>query len=191
MRSENMALSSFSTCGQPMPIFPPEPDPLFSQRSLATLLRDQIQRMENHINQYADDLFLQNSSEDWIDTISDDAALPPLVLHLDKGVSHPPVEVTNFRVDVNPVPISGFRYAVEIPYGGPLASSTISLTFTIWTSRPHTSIHKHTTGPSSSAGLRRRRSPPPNLKRRSTWSLPRSRSTSTTKPSSSRRSTPR
>jgi hypothetical protein len=102
----------------PVPIFPPEPDPLFSQRSLTTLLRDQIHRMENAIDQLSDDLFLQNSPDDLIESIADDAYLQPLELHPDKGVSHTPIEVTNILIGVSPVPINGFRYAIEVPYTG-------------------------------------------------------------------------
>jgi len=36
----------------PMPIFHHEPDPLFSQRNLATLLKDQIHKMENAIDEF-------------------------------------------------------------------------------------------------------------------------------------------
>jgi hypothetical protein len=98
-----------------MPIFPPEPDPLFTQRNLTTLLRDQIHRMENAIDQLADDLFLQNSPDDLIESIADDALLQPLELHADKGVSHTPIEVSNMLIGLSPVPISGFRYAIEVP----------------------------------------------------------------------------
>lgn len=101
-----------------MPIFPPEPDHLFTQRSLSTLLRDQIHRMENAIEQLSDDLFLQNSPDDLIESIAEDAHLPPIELHLDKGVSHPPIEVDDMLIGVSLVPISGFRYAVEVPYTG-------------------------------------------------------------------------
>jgi hypothetical protein len=101
-----------------MPIFLPEPDPLFSQRNLTTLLKDQVQKMENAIDELSDDVFLQNSSHDMIETISQDAYLQPLELHQDKGVSHPPTEISNTVVGTSPVPISGFRYAIEIPYTG-------------------------------------------------------------------------
>jgi hypothetical protein len=61
-----------------MPIYPPEPDPLFSQRSLATLLKDLIYKMENAIDELSDDVFLQNSPDDLIETISKAHILPPL-----------------------------------------------------------------------------------------------------------------
>jgi len=41
-----------------MPIFPPEIDPLFSQYRLGTLLKNQIGKMENRVDELADDLFL-------------------------------------------------------------------------------------------------------------------------------------
>jgi len=42
-----------------MPIFPPEIDPLFSQyQLLGTLLKNQIGKMENRVDELADDLFL-------------------------------------------------------------------------------------------------------------------------------------
>ena len=34
------------------------------------------------------------------------------------GISHPPIEITNTYVLGSPVPISGFRYAIEVPYTG-------------------------------------------------------------------------
>jgi hypothetical protein len=63
-----------------MPIYPPEPDPLFSQRSLATLLKDLIYKMENAIDELSDDVFLQNSPDDLIETISQGSYLAPLEL---------------------------------------------------------------------------------------------------------------
>src|ERR1700693_6326746 len=51
-----------------MPIFPPDLDPLFSERSLTTLLRGQIARMELAINELGDDVLLQNSPDDLIET---------------------------------------------------------------------------------------------------------------------------
>jgi hypothetical protein len=101
-----------------MPIFLPEPDPLFSQRNLATLLKDQIHKMENTIDELSDDVFLQNSPDDLIEAISQAGYLQPLELLKDQGVSHTPVEITNAHVWDSPVPISGFRYAIEVPYTG-------------------------------------------------------------------------
>jgi len=63
-----------------MPIFLPEPDPLFSQRNLAALLKDQNRKMENTIDELSDDVFLKNSSDDLIETISQDGYLQPLKL---------------------------------------------------------------------------------------------------------------
>jgi hypothetical protein len=110
--------AAFDLSACDMPILPPEPDHLFTQRSLTTLLRDQVHRMENAIDQLSDDLFLQNSPDDLIESIADDAHLPPIELHTDKGVSHTPVEVSNMRIGISPVPIDGFRYAIEVPYTG-------------------------------------------------------------------------
>ncbi len=101
-----------------MPIFLPEPDPLFSQRSLATLLKDQIHKMENTIDELSDDVFLQNSPDDLIEAISQAVYLLPLELLKDQGVSHPPIEITDTHVWGSPVPISGFRYVIEVPYTG-------------------------------------------------------------------------
>jgi hypothetical protein len=101
-----------------MPIFLPEPDPLFSQRSLTTLLRDQVHKMENTIDELSDDVFLQNSPVDMIEAISQEAYLQPLELYQGKGVSHAPIEVNNSIVGTSAVPISGFRYTVEVPYTG-------------------------------------------------------------------------
>ena len=72
-----------------MPIFPPAPDPLFSQRSLDTLLKDHIRGMGRAIDEISDDAFLQNSPQDLVDAISQDAYVQPLELHPDRGVSHP------------------------------------------------------------------------------------------------------
>jgi hypothetical protein len=72
-----------------MPIFLPDADPLFSQRHLGTLLKDQIGRMENRVDELADDLFLSIPAQDLIDDISQDGYLPPLVLHREHGVSLP------------------------------------------------------------------------------------------------------
>jgi hypothetical protein len=101
-----------------MPIFLPEPDPLFSQRNLATLLKDQIHKMENTIDELSDDVVLLNSPDDLIEAISQAGYLQPLELLKDQGVSHPPIEITNTHVLGSPVPISGFRYAIEVPYTG-------------------------------------------------------------------------
>jgi hypothetical protein len=101
-----------------MPIYPPAPDPLFSQRSLTTLLGDQIHKMENAIDELSDDVFLQNSPDDLIEAISQDAYLPPLELHTDKGFSHPPSEIKNTIVGLSSVPIDGFIYSIEVPYTG-------------------------------------------------------------------------
>jgi hypothetical protein len=100
-----------------MPIYPPDLDPLFSERSLTTLLRGQIARMELAINELGDDVFLQNSPEDLIETIMAIGHVQPLVLHKDSGVSHPPTQIDNL-VRGAPVPIIGFRYTVEVPYTG-------------------------------------------------------------------------
>jgi hypothetical protein len=100
-----------------MPIFPPDLDPLFSERSLTTLLRGQIAKMELAINELGDDVFLQNSPEDLIETIMDIGRLQPLVLLKDSGISHPPIQIDNL-VPASPVPIIGFRYMVEVPYTG-------------------------------------------------------------------------
>lgn len=108
----------FNSHAGPMPIFLPEPDPLFSQRNLATLLRDQIHEMENAIDELSDDVFLQNSPDDLIEAISQDRYIQPLELLKDQGVSHPPIEMTNTVVWGSPVPISGFRYGIEVPYTG-------------------------------------------------------------------------
>jgi hypothetical protein len=42
-----------------MTILSPRPDHLFSQRSLTTLLKDQILKMDNSIEELSDDLFLK------------------------------------------------------------------------------------------------------------------------------------
>src|SRR5260370_11058407 len=102
-----------------MPIFLPEPDLLFSHRNLATLLKDQIHKMENTIDELSDDVFLQNSPDDLIEAISHPGYLQPLELLKDQGVSHPPLEITNTHVLGSPVPISAFRYAIKVPYTGP------------------------------------------------------------------------
>ncbi len=101
-----------------MPVYLPAPDPLFSQRSLTTLLRDQIHKMENAIDELSDDVFLQNSPDDLIEAISQDAYLPPLELHIDKGISRPPSEIKNTIVGQPPTPIDGFIYSIEVPYTG-------------------------------------------------------------------------
>jgi hypothetical protein len=101
-----------------MPIFSPAPAPLFTQRSLTTLLKDQNHKMENTIDELSDDVFLQNSADDMIEAISQDAYLPPIELHADKGISHPPIEVSNIIVNQSGVPINGFRYSIEVPYTG-------------------------------------------------------------------------
>jgi hypothetical protein len=101
-----------------MPIYLPAPDPLFSQRNLATLLRDQIHKMENAVDELSDDAFLQNSPDDLIETIFQDAYLPPLELHTDKGISHPPREIKRTIFGLSPTPIDGFVYSIEVPYTG-------------------------------------------------------------------------
>ena len=101
-----------------MPIFLPQPDPLFSQRNLATLLKDQIHKMGNTIDELPDDVFLQNSPDDLIEAISQAGYIRPLELLNDQEVCHPPIEITNTVVWGSSVPISGFRYAIDLPYTG-------------------------------------------------------------------------
>jgi hypothetical protein len=103
--------------GQPMPILFPQLDPLFSQRSLTTLLKDQIRRMENSIDELSDDIFLQNSPEDLIETLAQDAYLPPLEIFPDRGEAYQPVEVSNLYPQA-PVPVIGWRYGIGVPYTG-------------------------------------------------------------------------
>ncbi len=100
-----------------MPIFPPQLDPLFSQRSLATLLKNQIGKMGNAIDELGDDAFLQNSPEDLIETISNNAYIQPLELHKDRAVALAPIEIPNVY-PTSPVPVVGYRYAIEMPYTG-------------------------------------------------------------------------
>jgi hypothetical protein len=99
-----------------MPILPPAPDSLFSQRSLTTLLRDQIHKMENTIDELSDDLFLQNSPDDLVQAIAADAYLPPL--QLGEPVSQTPTEFKNTIIFPMTVPTDGFIYSVEVPYTG-------------------------------------------------------------------------
>ena len=108
----------FNSHAGPMPILLPQPDPLFSQRNLATLMKDQIHKMKNIIDELSDDVFLQNSPDDLIEEISQAGHIQPLELLKDQGVSHPPIEITNTGVWGSPVPISGFRYGIEVPYTG-------------------------------------------------------------------------
>lgn len=98
-----------------MPIFLPDADPLFSQRHLGTLLRNQIDGMENRVNELADDLFLSIPAQDLIDDLSLGAYLQPLALRAEHGVSHPPLEIESGQ---GVVPGATFRYFVEIPYTG-------------------------------------------------------------------------
>lgn len=98
-----------------MPIFLPDADPLFSQRHLGTLLKDQILSMENRVNELSDDLFLSIPAQDLIDELSANAYLQPLVLLPEHGVSHPPLEIESGK---GVVPGATFRYFVEIPYSG-------------------------------------------------------------------------
>jgi hypothetical protein len=99
-----------------MPILSGRPDPIFSQRSLTTLLRDQIHKMENTIDELPDDVFLMNSQEDLIQAIAADAYLPPLVLG--EPVSQTPVEFKRTIVFPMTVPTDGFIYSVDVPYTG-------------------------------------------------------------------------
>jgi hypothetical protein len=98
-----------------MPVFLPELDPLFSQYHLGSLLKNQIGKMENRVNELADDLFLSIPAQDLIDDISQEAYLPPLVLQPEHGVSLPPLEIEGGE---GVVPGETFRYFIEIPYTG-------------------------------------------------------------------------
>lgn len=100
-----------------MPIVLPQVDPLFSQRSLTKLLKDQIGKMENAIDELSDDVFLQNSPEDLIEAIVTIGYLQPLELHKDKAVSHQPNQIDNVAPN-SPVPVIGFSYSIEVPYTG-------------------------------------------------------------------------
>ncbi len=99
-----------------MPIHPPRRDPLFSQRSLATLLKDQVLKMENAIDELSDDLFLQNSPDDLIQAIAANAYLPPL--KLGEPIAQTPTEVKDTIVFPLTFPTDGFIYSVEVPYTG-------------------------------------------------------------------------
>ena len=99
-----------------MPILLPKPDPLFSHASLSTLLRDQIHKMENAIDELSDDTFLQNSPDDMIEVISANVHVPPLTL--EPAVSHTPSEIRNTVVFPLTSPIDGFRFSVDVPHTG-------------------------------------------------------------------------
>jgi hypothetical protein len=71
--------------------------------------------MENRVNELADDLFLSIPPQDLIDELSAEAYLKPLVLLLEHGVSHPPLEIESGEGVVSG---ATFRYFVEIPYTG-------------------------------------------------------------------------
>src|SRR5262249_55181094 len=66
----------------------------------------------------SDDAFLQNSPDDLIETIFQDAYLQPLELHTDKGISHPPREIKRTIFGLSRTPIDGFIYSIEVPYTG-------------------------------------------------------------------------
>jgi hypothetical protein len=89
-------------------------NPLFSQYHLGTLLKNQIGKMENRVDELADDLFLSIPAQDLIDDISQDAYLQALVLLPEQGISHNPIEISGGGV----VPGETFRYPIEIPYTG-------------------------------------------------------------------------
>jgi hypothetical protein len=99
-----------------MPVLLPKPDPLFSHASLSTLLRDQIHKMENAIDELSDDTFLQNSPDDMIEAISANVHVLPLTL--EPAVSQPPMEIRNTFVFPLTSPIDGFCFSVDVPYTG-------------------------------------------------------------------------
>jgi hypothetical protein len=125
--------------------------------------------MENTIDELSDDVFLQNSPDDLIEAISQAGYLQPVELLKDQGVSHPPIEITNTGVWGSPVPISGFRYAIEVPYTGAsglfnhqpdtydLDKPTAQLNSHSMQGRvvQRTSNHPAKSSPTSSAGCRR------------------------------------
>jgi hypothetical protein len=99
-----------------MPIHNPRPDPLFAERSLSTLLKDQVHKMENAVDELSDDTFLQNSPSDMIEAISANAYLEPLTLQ--PPVAHTPTEFRNTIVYALTGPVDGFVHEIEVPYTG-------------------------------------------------------------------------
>ena len=114
MHNAKVLLALASILGLAMPILLPKPDPLFSHASLSTLLRDQIHKMENAIDELSDDTFLQNSPDDMIEVISANVHVPPLTL--EPAVSHTPSEIRNTVVFPLTSPIDRFRFSVDVPY---------------------------------------------------------------------------
>lgn len=99
-----------------MTLLTPQHDPLFSQRNLATLLKDQIGKMQEFVDQFHDDAFLQASPEDMIHQLADEAYLPPLVLG--DPVQAAPVEYLRTIFPPLKVPNDGYVYSIDVPYVG-------------------------------------------------------------------------
>jgi hypothetical protein len=101
-----------------MAIYPSNHSPLFSDLSLAGLIKAQIGRMEEIVDSYTDDAFLEIPAADFIETAYNIGHLPPLNLSCD-GQSHNPREINTVKISGQPpMRVQAYVFRVDFPYTG-------------------------------------------------------------------------
>lgn len=101
-----------------MPIYPSTRSPLFFEYNLATLIKNQLGKMENIVAQYNDDALLEIPATDLIEACYHEAYLEPLVLS-SQGVAHNPREINTVVIGGRRVVgVPAYVYRVDYPYTG-------------------------------------------------------------------------
>jgi hypothetical protein len=101
-----------------MPIYPTNRDPLFSEFSLADLIKAQVSRMREIVNSYTDDAFLEIPAADFIQAVFDTGNLPALVLSRE-GQRHNPREINTVLLPGRPpMRVQAYVHQIDFPYTG-------------------------------------------------------------------------
>ncbi len=101
-----------------MPIYPTNRDPLFSELSLANLIKTQISKMREIVNSYTDDDFLEIPAADFVQVVFDIGNLPPLVLSRE-GQRHNPREINTILLPGRPpMRVQAYVHQIDFPYTG-------------------------------------------------------------------------
>jgi hypothetical protein len=101
-----------------MRLFVSSAEPLFQPRSLARLISEQGNKIENSIRDLTEDHILTIPMEDMVDAIYDDLSVPPLKIDRN-GVSHTPRHINRHRDLFGRIQmVDAFVFEVEFPYTG-------------------------------------------------------------------------
>lgn len=103
-----------------MRVFPSDYPQLFQERPLAALLKMQTGRIENAVDQIADDGLLAMPTEDLVEHIYGDAYVPPITIYRKDGIARIPQEIGRY-LDENQQThflTNGFKFEVAFPFTG-------------------------------------------------------------------------